>query len=216
MERYIVISRSAQGYEEWEKASEQERLDVINRWQIIKADLDKKSGEKGGLFALRKSSKKDKEKTKTKSREPSGQHSRRQSSLRDVFRPESSQTRLGGSDHEVQYDGKNSISSPNLPPSFPTYPQNSSIAHGEAHGDADLERVIEESRREYESAEERERREMDIVVEYAKKQSLAEESFKGQSRTSAASGSGSGSRAAEEDEDDEELRRATEESLRFQ
>ena len=206
VERYIVISRSAQGYEEWTKATEQERLDVINRWQAIKADLDRKSGEKRGLFASQKPSK-DKERSKAQMEEPS---------LRNVFGSESSRPGSGNTDHQVQLPGRSSFSSPNLPPTSTTYPQGSSTEYGESQDDADLQRVLEESRREYENAEERERREMDIVIEYAKKQSLAEESFKQQSKTSAASGSGSGSHAVELDEDDEELRRATEESLKFQ
>lgn len=222
MEKYIVISRSAQGYEEWAKSSEEERLDVVRRWQVIKADLDRKCEDKS-FFAHRKHLKEEKQRPDGANREESlGHSSHRQSSFRDVFgsRP-SSHSRAGSNDRTIHHHGQSTFSNSKLPPAFPTYPQRSWTEQGEVDNDTDIQRALEASRREHMDVEERGRREkaeMDIVMEYAKKQSLAEEAFKKQSDTSAAggSGSGSGSLATEEDEDYEEMRRAIEESLRFQ
>lgn len=158
-----------------------------------------------------------------------------------MFSSRSSRSHDRVSGPSQQVDSQNQFLNRKLPPAFPIYAQGqgtrieqsqadtasptpaaaTSTAHNDGDDDAEFQRALEESRREHENVEERERREkaeMDIVMEYAKKQSLAEEAFRQQSGIGVASGSGSGSGAAggAEDNDDEDLRRATEESLRIQ
>jgi hypothetical protein len=72
--------------------------------------------------------------------------------------------------------------------------------------DSDLQRAIEESRAEMERAK-NERTEEEIVLEYVRKQSLAEEEFRRQAAKA------KGNEIAEDE--DEELKRAMEESLRM-
>ncbi|KAL7821888.1 UDP-Glycosyltransferase/glycogen phosphorylase [Trichoderma gracile] len=72
-----------------------------------------------------------------------------------------------------------------------------------------LRRAIEESRTEMERAQ-NERTEEDIVMEYVKKQSLAEEEYRKQHLAK-----GKGKEVADSDDDEEELRRAIEESLKL-
>lgn len=75
--------------------------------------------------------------------------------------------------------------------------------------EAELLRAIEASKQEMDR-EHSQRTEEDIVLEYVKKQSLAEEEFRQQL------GKGKGKAAAEaDDDDDEELKRALEESLKL-
>ncbi|KAK4157822.1 glycosyltransferase [Chaetomidium leptoderma] len=94
---------------------------------------------------------------------------------------------------------------------------------GEENDDDDedeeqLRRAMEESEREHRGLEEsmaRQRTEEEIVLEYVKKQSLAEEEFR---RRAGEEGKGKGvsprGGGEEDDEEDEDLRRAIEESLR--
>lgn len=39
---YIIAARTAQGYDEWQQTSPEERKDVVQRWQAIQKDLKKK------------------------------------------------------------------------------------------------------------------------------------------------------------------------------
>ena len=41
VQNYIVAARTAQGYDEWHNSSQEERLDVISRWQSIQVDIEK-------------------------------------------------------------------------------------------------------------------------------------------------------------------------------
>lgn len=80
--------------------------------------------------------------------------------------------------------------------------------------DEDLKRAMEESarvHREHLARTSSERTEEEIIMEYVKKQSLAEEEF----RRSKAQGKESATSHGEKGEDDEELRRAMEESLKM-
>ncbi|EOO01223.1 putative glycosyltransferase family 28 domain-containing protein [Phaeoacremonium minimum UCRPA7] len=43
VQNYIVVSRAAQGYEEWLQSSDIEKQDVIDRWRLIQKYLKKKS-----------------------------------------------------------------------------------------------------------------------------------------------------------------------------
>lgn len=43
IQRYIVASRAAQGYEDWLLSSEAEKQDVIERWKRIKKHLKKRN-----------------------------------------------------------------------------------------------------------------------------------------------------------------------------
>ena len=38
---YIIAARTAQGYEDWNAASQEERLDIVNRWHAAQVDLAK-------------------------------------------------------------------------------------------------------------------------------------------------------------------------------
>lgn len=83
---------------------------------------------------------------------------------------------------------------------------------GETEEQEQLRRAIEASEAAHKDQMSRDaaaRTEEDIVMEYVKKQSLAEEEFRRQSSK------GKGSAVADADEDDEDLRRAMEESLRM-
>ncbi|KAK5173896.1 uncharacterized protein LTR77_002577 [Saxophila tyrrhenica] len=44
VQSYIVVSRVAQGYEEWLQSSDAEKGDVIERWKLIQKSLKKKKG----------------------------------------------------------------------------------------------------------------------------------------------------------------------------
>lgn len=89
-------------------------------------------------------------------------------------------------------------------------PSNPAGANGD---DEDLRRAIEESMTAHKDEEQRHqaaRTEEDIVMEYVKKQSLAEDEYRRQvSRGKAKAGEGEG------DEEDEDLKRAMEESLKM-
>ena len=234
VEKYIVVSRSAQGYEEWVNSTLEERADVVKRWQVIKADLDAKAAaDKGGFFGSRKPTKEEKKMLKAAEKgESSGSLSRRQSSFRDVFgskkhpaQPHSQQDipKLQNKEHTVQHSKGSPFSGINAPPPPFSSSAEPPPSQFEDDGDADFHRALEESRLAHEQAEEqqrRERTEMDVVMEYAKKQSLAEEAFRRQASTGGAGGSGSGNgngqqAEQEEDEDEAALRKATEESLKF-
>lgn len=78
--------------------------------------------------------------------------------------------------------------------------------------DEQLRKAIEASEREHQAQMARERSEEEIIMEYVKKQSLAEEEFRRKGK-GLAGGEGSGQQEGE-GEDDEELRKAMEESLR--
>ncbi|KAL2270208.1 hypothetical protein VTJ83DRAFT_2392 [Remersonia thermophila] len=109
-------------------------------------------------------------------------------------------------------------------------PQENRAQEGEGEDEeAQLRRALEESEREYRArADElaRQKTEEEIVLEYVKRQSLAEEEFRRRRNlTEAGKGKGvahgqggergmPGTREGEEDDEDEELRRAIEESLR--
>lgn len=41
VQNYIVAARTAQGYDEWHNSSQEERLDVISRWQSIQVEIEK-------------------------------------------------------------------------------------------------------------------------------------------------------------------------------
>ena len=41
VQNYIVAARTAQGYDEWHNASQEERLDVVSRWQSIQVEIEK-------------------------------------------------------------------------------------------------------------------------------------------------------------------------------
>ena len=41
VQSYIVAARTAQGYDEWHRSTQEERLDVISRWQAIQVDIEK-------------------------------------------------------------------------------------------------------------------------------------------------------------------------------
>ena len=41
VQNYIVAARTAQGYDEWHTASQEERLDVVSRWQSIQVEIEK-------------------------------------------------------------------------------------------------------------------------------------------------------------------------------
>lgn len=79
--------------------------------------------------------------------------------------------------------------------------------------DEDLRRAMEESEKAHEEHLARqgtERSEEEIIMEYVKKQSLAEEQFRRKGKSTASAQS-----VSNEDDDDEDLRRAMEESLRL-
>ncbi|KAM0795599.1 hypothetical protein BDR22DRAFT_870272 [Usnea florida] len=40
VQSYIVAARTAQGYDEWHRSTQEERLDVISRWQAIQVDIE--------------------------------------------------------------------------------------------------------------------------------------------------------------------------------
>ncbi|KAK4555729.1 hypothetical protein LTR86_006949 [Recurvomyces mirabilis] len=42
VQNYIIAARTAQGFDEWQSASEEERADVVRRWEVLKRDLKKK------------------------------------------------------------------------------------------------------------------------------------------------------------------------------
>lgn len=42
VQNYIIAARTAQGYEEWNGASAEERSDVVRRWQLLESELRKK------------------------------------------------------------------------------------------------------------------------------------------------------------------------------
>ena len=51
VQNYIVAARTAQGYDEWHSASQEERLDVIGRWHSIQVEIEKeKQLAKHGKF----------------------------------------------------------------------------------------------------------------------------------------------------------------------
>ena len=41
VQNYIVAARTAQGYDEWHRSSQEERLDVVSRWQTIQVEIEK-------------------------------------------------------------------------------------------------------------------------------------------------------------------------------
>ena len=41
VQNYIVAARTAQGYDEWHNSSQEERLDVVSRWQAIQVEIEK-------------------------------------------------------------------------------------------------------------------------------------------------------------------------------
>lgn len=51
VQNYIVAARTAQGYDEWHNASQEERLDVVSRWQSIQVAIEKeKQAARHGSF----------------------------------------------------------------------------------------------------------------------------------------------------------------------
>lgn len=51
VQNYIVAARTAQGYDEWHNASQEERLDVVSRWQSIQVEIEKeKQAARHGSF----------------------------------------------------------------------------------------------------------------------------------------------------------------------
>lgn len=51
VQNYIVAARTAQGYDEWHNASQEERLDVVSRWQSIQVEIEKeKKAARHGSF----------------------------------------------------------------------------------------------------------------------------------------------------------------------
>jgi len=54
VQSYIVAARTAQGYEEWHHSNQQERLDVVSRWQAIQVEIEKeKNHTRHGTFQTR-------------------------------------------------------------------------------------------------------------------------------------------------------------------
>ena len=41
VQNYIIAARTAQGYEDWRSSTQEERLDIVRRWQITQVDLAK-------------------------------------------------------------------------------------------------------------------------------------------------------------------------------
>ena len=41
VQNYIIAARTAQGYDEWHNASQEERLDVVGRWQSIQVEIER-------------------------------------------------------------------------------------------------------------------------------------------------------------------------------
>ena len=41
VQNYIVAARTAQGYDEWHNSPQEERLDVVSRWQSIQVEIEK-------------------------------------------------------------------------------------------------------------------------------------------------------------------------------
>ena len=41
VQNYIVAARTAQGYEDWHNSTQEERLDVVSRWQAIQVEVEK-------------------------------------------------------------------------------------------------------------------------------------------------------------------------------
>ena len=41
VQNYIVAARTAQGYDEWHNASQEDRLNVVSRWQSIQVEIEK-------------------------------------------------------------------------------------------------------------------------------------------------------------------------------
>ncbi|KAK0657422.1 hypothetical protein B0T16DRAFT_442114 [Cercophora newfieldiana] len=74
--------------------------------------------------------------------------------------------------------------------------------------DEELHRVMEESRRAYQEELEKQKNEEDAMLEYFKKQSLAEQEFE------SSKGKGKAAASGEDEEIDEDLKRAMEESLK--
>lgn len=98
-----------------------------------------------------------------------------------------------GKDRDLYAAIKESNTAPNLPP------------RASAEDDDELQRAIAASK-EHMEKEKSEKTEEDIVLEYVKKQSLAEEAFRSQSNKGKALG---------DDDHDEDLRKAMEESLKL-
>jgi len=85
------------------------------------------------------------------------------------------------------------------------------LAGDGANDEDELRRALEESERAHRLELERERTEEDMIMEFVRKQSLAEEEFRRQK----AKGKGKMEQHHDDDEDDEDLKRALEESLRI-
>ena len=47
VQTYIIAARTAQGYEDWRSSSQEERLDIVRRWQVAQADLAKERRQWG-------------------------------------------------------------------------------------------------------------------------------------------------------------------------
>ncbi|KAL6713865.1 hypothetical protein ACLMJK_008359 [Lecanora helva] len=41
VQNYIIAARTAQGYEDWHNSNQEERLDVVSRWQAIQVEVEK-------------------------------------------------------------------------------------------------------------------------------------------------------------------------------
>lgn len=106
---------------------------------------------------------------------------------------------LYGADDAPQYGQQLPAHGSSVPPELPPREMTEEEEY-------DLQQAIAASKKDMERAESQ-RNEEDIVLEYIKKQSLAEEEFRRQS--------GKGKAVADNDEDDEELKRAMEESLKM-
>ena len=51
VQNYIVAARTAQGYDEWHSSSQEERLDVVSRWQSIQVEIEReKQLARHGIF----------------------------------------------------------------------------------------------------------------------------------------------------------------------
>ncbi|KAF3762246.1 family 1 glycosyltransferase, partial [Cryphonectria parasitica EP155] len=91
------------------------------------------------------------------------------------------------------------------------------VGHGGGDDDEELKRAVEESERahrEHLARNSTERSEEEIVMEYVKKQSLAEEALR-QKAARGKDNAAATSRGGEDEDDDEDLKRAMEESLRM-
>nr|POF17089.1 isoform 2 of sterol 3-beta-glucosyltransferase ugt80a2 [Quercus suber] len=84
VQNYIIAARTAQGYDEWIRASPEEKQDVINRWNVLQKDIKKKKTPDEMVRGILEEQMKKKQDTLTKWK--SGIESRSRSNSRSSFR----------------------------------------------------------------------------------------------------------------------------------